>query len=192
MKIFSALYARVMRWSRHPHATWYLAGLSFAESSFFPVPPDVMLAPMSMARPQRAMFLALLTTLASTAGGVLGYLIGMLAFDAIEPLLHELGYFQNYLQVREWFTEWGVWVVFVAGFSPIPYKVFTITAGVVGMVFLPFVLASMVGRGSRFFLVAALMGWGGEAMEKRLQQWVDVLGWLTVLAVVIIVAIVKL
>jgi membrane protein YqaA with SNARE-associated domain len=192
MKIFSALYTRVMRWARHPYATWYLFGLSFAESSFFPVPPDVMLAPMSMARPKRAMFLALLTTLGSTLGGVAGYLIGMLAFDAIEPLLHQWGYFDGYLQARQWFTEWGFWVVFVAGFSPIPYKVFTITAGVISMAFLPFVLASMVGRGARFFLVAALMAWGGEAMEQRLHKWVDWVGWLTLLAVVIIVVIVKL
>ena len=192
MKIFSALYTRVMRWARHPYATWYLFGLSFAESSFFPVPPDVMLAPMSMARPKRAMFLALLTTLGSTLGGVAGYLIGMLAFDAIEPLLHQWGYFDGYLQARQWFAEWGFWVVFVAGFSPIPYKVFTITAGVISMAFLPFVLASMVGRGARFFLVAALMAWGGEAMEQRLHKWVDWVGWLTLLAVVIIVVIVKL
>ena len=192
MKIFSALYTRVMRWARHPYATWYLFGLSFAESSFFPVPPDVMLAPMSMARPKRAMFLALLTTLGSTLGGVAGYLIGMLAFDAIEPLLHQWGYFDGYLQARQWFAEWGFWVVFVAGFSPIPYKVFTVTAGVISMAFLPFVLASMVGRGARFFLVAALMAWGGEAMEQRLHRWVDWVGWLTLLAVVIIVVIVKL
>lgn len=191
MQIFSALYERVMRWARHPHATWYLAGLSFAESSFFPVPPDVMLAPMSMARPQRAVFLAALTTLASVVGGVAGYLIGMLAFDMIEPLLHQWGYFDEYLLAKQWFADWGFWAILAAGFSPIPYKVFTITAGVIGMVFLPFVLASAVGRGGRFFLVALLMAWGGKGMEDRLRQWVDWLGWLTVVAVIIIVMIMK-
>lgn len=187
MKIFTILYDRVMGWVRHPHASWYLAGLSFAESSFFPVPPDVMLAPMSMARPTRAMHLALLTTVASVMGGILGYLIGMLAFDLVEPLLHQYGYWEKYLRAREWFETWGFWAIFVAGFSPIPYKVFTITAGVIGMSFLPFVLASLIGRGGRFFLVAALMAWGGEAMEAKLRQWVDWIGWLTVAAVVIIV-----
>jgi len=192
MRIFSRLYEHVMRWARHPHATWYLAGLSFAESSFFPVPPDVMLAPMSMANPRRALFLALITTLASAVGGMAGYLIGMLAFDFVEPLLHQWGYFDQYLRAREWFGEWGFWAVLVAGFSPIPYKVFTITAGVIGMAFLPFVLASIVGRGARFILVALLMAWGGVAMEARLHQWVDRLGWLTVALVVIIVAAVKM
>ncbi len=188
MKLFTILYDKVMRWARHPHAGWYLAGLSFAESSFFPVPPDVMLAPMSMARPQRAWRLALLTTLASVAGGALGYLIGWLAFDAIAPFLHDWGYWGAYQQARSWFDAWGFWAIFVAGFSPIPYKVFTITAGVVSMPFLPFVIASFIGRGARFLLVALLMAWGGETMEQRLRRWVDWIGWLTLLTVVIIVA----
>ena len=119
MKIFSALYDRVLGWSRHPHAPWYLGGLSFAESSFFPVPPDVMLAPMSLAQPQRAWRFALLTTVASSLGGVLGYLIGVFAFELVEPWLHQAGYWPAYLQVNEWFSTWGFWAIFLAGFSPI-------------------------------------------------------------------------
>jgi len=189
MRLFSPLYLRAMRWARHPHAPWYLGGLSFAESSFFPVPPDVMLAPMSLAQPAKAWRFALLTTLTSVAGGVLGYLIGWLAFDLIEPLLHQANYHGKYLEARAWFDAWGFWAIFLAGFSPIPYKVFTITAGVVSMALLPFVLASVIGRGARFFLVAGLMAWGGERMEKQLKQWVDILGWLTVVAVVIAVVV---
>jgi len=192
MKIFSPLYERAMRWARHPKAPWYLGGLSFAESSFFPIPPDVMLAPMSLAQPKRALWFATLTTLTSVIGGILGYLIGMLAFDLIEPALQESSYYEKYLQARAWFDEWGFVAIFIAGFSPIPYKVFTITAGVISMAFLPFVLASFVGRGARFYLVALLMAWGGEAMEAKLKHWVDWLGWLTVLLVLIIVAIYKL
>ena len=189
MRLFSPLYDRAMRWARHPHAPWYLGGLSFAESSFFPVPPDVMLAPMSLAQPGRAWHFALLTTVTSVMGGVLGYLIGMLAFDVIEPWLTDAGYHEKYLLAKAWFDRWGFWAVFLAGFSPIPYKVFTITAGVIAMAFLPFVLASIVGRGARFFLVAGLMVLGGKRMEDQLRRWVDWLGWLTAVTVVVIVMI---
>lgn len=189
MRLFSKLYDRVMSWSRHRHAQWYLGGLSFAESSFFPIPPDVMLAPMSMAQPAKAWRFALLTTLASVAGGLLGYLIGMFAFELIQPLVGAGGrYAEAFAQGQEWFHRWGVWAVFLAGFSPIPYKIFTITAGVLSMAVLPFLLASSVGRGARFFLVAALMAWGGEAMEQRLRRYVDTIGWvmLALIALVLI------
>ncbi|CUB05359.1 MAG: DedA family protein [Tepidiphilus sp.] len=185
MKIFSSLFARTMRWSRHPHAPWYLALLSFAESSFFPVPPDVMLAPMAMAAPRRAWALALLTTVASVLGGLFGYAIGYFAFAGIRPWLEGSSYWEPYLQARAWFDAWGAWAVFIAGFSPIPYKVFTIAAGVAQMALLPFTLASLVGRGARFFLVAALMRWGGERMEARLHRIIDRLGWASVAALLL-------
>jgi membrane protein YqaA with SNARE-associated domain len=191
MRLFSALYDRVMRWSRHRHAPRYLAVLSFSESSFFPIPPDVMLAPMVLARPNRAWSLALLTTVASVIGGLLGYVIGLFFFDLVEPLLREAGYYPKYLQAKEWFDQWGFWAVFLAGFSPIPYKVFTITAGVISMALLPFLVASMVGRGARFFLVAALMHWGGEEMEGTLRKYIDRIGWAMVILVVIAILIIK-
>lgn len=171
-----------MMWSRHPRAPWYLGALSFAESSFFPIPPDVMLAPMSLARPAQAMRFALLTTLTSVAGGLFGYLIGALAFDAIEPWLRTSHYWANYQTAVAWFHDWGFWAVFVAGFSPIPYKVFTIASGALSMALLPFTLASLIGRGSRFFMVAALMAWGGSRMEAMLHKYIDRIGWATVLA----------
>lgn len=191
MKIFSSLYAKSMVWARHPRAPWYLGGLSFAESSFFPIPPDVMLAPMSLAQPKRAVWFATLATLTSVAGGIFGYLIGMFAFELVQSLLTEGRYAEPFALAQEWFHEWGFFAIFAAGFSPIPYKVFTITAGVLSMAFLPFVLASFIGRGLRFYLVSLLMAWGGETMEARLHRWVDLLGWLTVAAIVIIVLIYK-
>lgn len=145
-----------------------------------------MLAPMVLARPQRAWHLAGLTTIASVLGGIFGYLIGMFAFEVVEPWLHQAGYWPTYLTTVEWFSKWGFWVVILAGFSPIPYKVFTIAAGTVGMVFVPFVIASVVGRGGRFFLVAGLIWWGGERMDRLLRRYLDRLGWLVaVLAIVI-------
>jgi membrane protein YqaA with SNARE-associated domain len=180
MRVFSALYDRVMGWSRHRHAPWYLVGLSFAESSFFPIPPDVMLAPMSMANPKRGWWFAALTTAASVVGGLFGYLIGVFAFDLIEPLLRDTGHWHQYEQAKQWFDVWGFWAIFIAGFSPIPYKVFTLTAGVVSMTLVPFVLASAVGRGARFFLVAALMAWGGDRMEGLLREYVDRIGWIMI------------
>jgi membrane protein YqaA with SNARE-associated domain len=148
-----------------------------------------MLAPMSLAQPQRAWWFALLTTLASVAGGILGYVIGMFAFDAIEPWLQgNARYWAGYQTAVQWFKEWGVVAVFIAGFSPVPYKVFTIAAGALSMALLPFALASLVGRGSRFFLVAGLMRWGGARMEAELQRYVDRLGWATVALVAVAVA----
>lgn len=185
MRLFSPLYARVMRWARHRHAPYYLAALSFAESSFFPIPPDVMLAPMALARPSAAWRYAALTTVASVLGGIAGYLIGGLAFGMIEPWLHRAGYWDSYSAVHRWFEAWGFWAIFVAGFSPIPYKLFTIAAGVIGMPLFPFVSASVIGRGARFFLVAGLMARGGEPMERALHRYVDRIGWALVALVTV-------
>lgn len=193
MKLFSKLYEKVMIWSRHPHAERYLAGLSFAESSFFPIPPDVMLAPMSLAKTDKAFRFALVTTLASVAGGIMGYGIGYWFIDVIQPLIGDGGRWEHaYTQTQEWFLEWGFWAIFVAGFSPIPYKVFTIGAGAIGMLFIPFVIASAIGRGARFFLVASLMKWGGKEMELKLKQYIDFLGWFIVFIGVIAYIIYKL
>lgn len=184
-RLFSILYQRVMSWSRRPKATRYLATLSFAESSFFPIPPDVMLAPMCLAQPQRAYWLAFVTTVSSVLGGLLGYLMGLWAMDMVLPWLSESRYALAYELARQWFADYGVWAVLLAGFSPIPYKVFTIAAGAASMAVLPFVVASLVGRGGRFFLVAALMKWGGAPMEQWLGRWVDRLGWILVVLVIL-------
>jgi len=183
--MFTKLYDKCMQWSRHRYAAWYLGGLSFAESSFFPIPPDVMLAPMSMARPERAWRYAALTTIASVLGGLLGYLIGYYGFDLIQPWLQDSHYWDKYLAARGWFEEWGFWAILVAGFSPIPYKVFTIAAGTLSMNLPLFVLGSIAGRGGRFFLVSGLMRWGGREMEDKLRTYVERIGWLVVVAAVI-------
>jgi membrane protein YqaA with SNARE-associated domain len=185
LKLFSPLYRKALAWSRHPHAPRYLGAMSFAESSFFPVPPDVMLAPMCLASPARAWYFALLTTLGSVAGGLFGYAIGYFALDAVLPWLEHSRYWSAYQTAVSWFERWGFAAIFIAGFSPIPYKVFTIAAGALSMALLPFALASIVGRGMRFFLVAGLMAWGGARMEALLHRYVDRIGWATVVLVAV-------
>jgi membrane protein YqaA with SNARE-associated domain len=181
MKLFTRLYDAALRWSRHRHAPRYLGALSFAESSFFPIPPDVMLMPMSLARPERALWYASLTTLASVVGGMAGYAIGFFALEWVAPLIEEGGrWAPAYARASAWFDQWGFWAVLIAGFSPVPYKVFTISAGALAMTFVPFVLASAIGRGARFFLVAGLIAWGGPGMERRIRSLVEVAGWFLV------------
>lgn len=186
MKLFTALYDWTLKWAEHKFAPAMLAILTFAESVFFPIPPDILLAPMVLAKPKKAWFLASLTTISSILGGMLGYLLGYLMFEPwIQPLITEFGYQQRFDTAMQWFGEWGVWVVFIAGFSPIPYKLFTVSAGFLQMAFLPFLIASAIGRGMRFFLVAGLIQWGGKTMEKKLRQWIDVLGWGVVFLIII-------
>lgn len=189
--MFRSLYDRVLRWSAHEKAPSYLAALSAAESSFFPIPPDVMLAPMCLARPERAWRFAALCTAASVLGGLLGFLIGQFAFGWIEPLIERWGYRDAFEAAVASFDQYGFWYILLAGFTPIPYKVFTISAGVVGMPLVPFIAGSLAGRGGRFFLVAGLIRLGGEAFAQRLRRYVDLIGWLVLLAAMVAFAVIK-
>ena len=177
MKLFEPLYQLVLDWSGHRHAERYLAALSFAESSFFPIPVDVMLAPMCLAKRPHAWRYAAIAAVFSVLGGLAGYAIGFGAFDLIEPWLAESRYWTAYETSREWFDRYGVWVIFVAGFSPIPYKVFTIAAGVAALNLPVFFIASVIGRGARFFLVAGLVILGGDKLETTLRKYVEWIGW---------------
>ncbi len=175
MKIFASLYERVLGWSRHAHAPRYLATVSFFESFIFPVPVAIMLLPMTLATPKKAYRLAQLTLLFSVLGGIAGYLLGMTAYELLISLLQS--HAAQFETARRWFAEYGVWVVLIAGFSPIPYKIFTITSGALLMPFLPFLIASILGRASQFFLIAFLANRFGPAMEPKIRQYVEWLGW---------------
>ena len=177
-----------MQWAGHKRAPTILSILSFAESSFFPIPPDVMLAPMAMRLPNRAFWFAFLTTLFSVLGGIAGYAIGYFAFDLIAAWLETTKYWDSYINAREWFEQWGVWIIFIAGFSPIPYKLFTITAGVMVQPLLPFIIASFIGRGSRFFLVAGIVKFAGPRIEPMLLKYIERLGWIFVLILAVAIA----
>ena len=165
------LYDWVIGLAGHRHALPALALVSFAESSVFPVPPDVLLLPMVLARPKRAWVVALVCTLASVAGGVAGYAIGALLFEAVgRPILDLYGYAAQFERFSAEYNAYGAWIVFGAGFTPIPYKVFTIASGVTGLDLMVFVLASALSRGARFFLEAALLYFFGEPIRNFVEQ----------------------
>lgn len=176
----------MMQWANHPKAIYYLFGLSFAESSFFPIPPDVMLAPMVLAQRNRAWFYAIGTTIFSVLGGIFGYSIGYFFFKLVYPFIVQFGYANTYEQILQWFQQWGFWVMFFAGFAVIPYKLFTIAAGATSMSLLPFALGSLLGRGGRFFLVTALILIGGPRVEKFIEQHIDRFGWILLLLLITI------
>jgi len=168
-----ALYDWVLRLSAHRRAPVALAGVSFAESSFFPIPPDAMLIPMCLARPDKAYRYALICTIASVLGGILGYLIGYYLFEALaQPVLRAYGYADALIRFQEWYDRWGALVILIKGLTPIPYKIVTIASGAAKFDFLIFLAASIATRGARFFLVAALIRRFGapiqEFIEKRL------------------------
>jgi len=177
MNIFQKLYNKTLRLAGHVKASYYLFVLSVAESSFFPIPPDVMLAPMCLAKPSKVWRFAFIATIGSVLGGILGYLIGKFSFEYIEPYIEKFGYMVAYQNAVNWFYDWGFWAILIAGFSPIPYKVFTIAAGVLNMAFLPFIIGSIIGRGSRFYLVAFLVKLFGDRIDFVLKNYIDKIGW---------------
>lgn len=188
MSLFRWLYDKVLNWSKHRHAPYYLAGVSFVESSVFPIPPDVMLIPMVLSRPLRAWEYALITTIASILGGLLGYAIGYFAFEMLgEPIIQTLNYQEGYSRVVNWFEHYGYLAVFCAGFTPIPYKLFTIAAGASQMPLLPFFIASLFGRGLRFFLVAGVVRQFGKKIEPAIIKYIDLIGWATLAIILILV-----
>ena len=165
------LYARTLEIAAGPHALTALLAVSFAESSFFPLPPDILLIPMILARPRDAWRLAALCTLASVTGGLLGYAIGYFLFDAIgRPLLEFYQAMGRYEALKAGFDQWGIWIIIIKGMTPIPYKLITIASGVAHFDLASFVGASIVSRSLRFFLVAALLWWFGDVAREFIER----------------------
>ncbi|GLP86261.1 YqaA family protein [Tritonibacter mobilis] len=168
-----SLYDRTMALADHPHALWWLAIVAFIESSVFPIPPDVLMIPMILARPSRAWLIALVALLASVAGGLLGYAIGAFFYEGIgQPILEAMGKADKMAEFNERFNDFGFWAVLIAGVTPFPYKVITIMSGWTGMPIMTFVATSLLARALRFFLVAGLLWQFGapvrDFIEKRL------------------------
>ena len=173
------LYDWCIAAAEKPYASWLMGIVAFVESSFFPVPPDAMLIPMSLARPDKAWFYATLCTLTSVAGGVLGYFIGAVLYDSVGLWLMKLyGLTDQVETFRQAYAQWGSWIILIKGVTPIPYKLVTIASGFAGYNIVMFVLLSFVARGMRFFLVAFLLNrYGAQAraiIEERLEFWVTV------------------
>ncbi|MBN8889555.1 MAG: cytochrome B [Rhodospirillales bacterium 70-18] len=169
--MLQSLYRRVLALSASRHAPWWLAAVAFAEASFFPVPPDALLIPMALSRPERAWRLALICTLASVAGGALGYFIGYALFNELaRPLLDAYGYGPAFERFKATYAEWGVWIILIKGVTPIPYKIVTIASGAAGFNFALFMAASAVTRGARFFLVATLLRFYGEPVRDFIDR----------------------
>ncbi len=171
-----SLYNWCVNAAGKPYAAWILGAVSFAESSFFPVPPDIMLIPMSLARPDRAWFFATICTLTSVAGGLLGYFIGAALYDTVGLwLIHLYGYGDKVETFRAGYAQYGALIILLKGFTPIPYKLVTITSGFAGFNIWWFVVLSLITRGARFFVEAFLLNrYGARArgmIEKRLGMW---------------------
>jgi membrane protein YqaA with SNARE-associated domain len=170
------LYERTMQAAVGPRAERALGLVAFAESSFFPVPPDVMIVPMVLARPQAAWRIAAIATVASVVGGLFGYLIGAFLFETVGRWLVDLyGYADEFARFQALYREYGIWIVLIGGLTPFPYKVVTIASGVAGYPLLPFVLGSVATRGARFFVEAALLYRFGPPIRAFIERW---LGWL--------------
>ncbi|MDR2412048.1 MAG: VTT domain-containing protein [Holosporales bacterium] len=170
------LYDWVMSQAQRPHALWVLCAISFAESSFFPIPPDPLLIPIALTQRPRALWYGFLCTLASVLGGALGYYIGYALFEAIGmQILTTYGYVESFQNLVQHFQEWAFWAITLKGLTPIPYKIVTITAGVAHVDFTTFMIASTLARGMRFMAVSGLCWYFGEPVRHFIEKY---LGWL--------------
>jgi membrane protein YqaA with SNARE-associated domain len=183
------LYDWVIHFAHTPHGARALAVLSFAESSFFPVPPDVLLAPLALGAPRKWFQFATVCSIASVFGGILGYCIGAFFWTAVGPWafahLGGIGLTQaNFDKFHAWYDKYDFWIVFTCGFTPLPYKVCTISAGIARINFVGFLIASAVSRSARFFIVAGLMGWKGERVKPIIDKHFN---WLSLAFVVLLI-----
>lgn len=188
MKIFQPFYERAILWARHPRAPALLTFLSFIEAIFFPVPPELMLAPMCVAAPRRGFYYASISLLGSMFGMFVGYAIGYYAIDLAMPLIERMGYGGEFESIKQQAADNGFWLLLIAGFTPVPFKIFTLASGAVGMPLLPFFAGGAIGRGKRVYLVAGAIRLGGEKAEARLRKYIEPIGWGALVLLVVAVA----
>ena len=183
--IFAGLYNRAMRWAEHPKRERYLVGVSIFESFIFPLPTALLMIPMVIATPDKAIRLATITTIMSVFGAAIGYLLGWGAMSVIEPWITQMGWLPKLESARADFVTYGVLAVGIGAFTPAPFKIFTVTAGMLSMSFIPFLLVSLVGRAAHFYMIALLMAWAGPKMEPVVRKYIEWLGWAIIALAVI-------
>jgi len=191
MRLFKSLYEFALRWAVHPHAEYFLAGLSFVEAFIFPVAPEIMLAPMTLARPKLWARYATISLICSLLGSFVGYALGHFAFHLARPLIGDLGWMPKLNEIIAQLHDQSPWKTFgllvLAGFIPIPLKIFTWASGVVGVPIPAFVAGMLVGRGKRVFAVCGAIRIGGERAERALHRWIEWIGWGLVIMIVALI-----
>ena len=175
--IFKHFYERCMSWAEHKHRERYLVGVSVFESFVFPLPTALLMIPMVIATPDKWLRLATITTIMSVLGALVGYFLGYAAISMIEPWVIKMGWWDQLLLAKDEFAIYGVWAVTLGAVTPAPFKLFTITAGILSMSLLPFFMAALLGRALHFYLIAGLMAWAGPKMEPVVRKYIEWLGW---------------
>jgi len=184
-KLARRIYDWTLSLSARPKAAYYLAGISFAESSFFPIPPDILLLPLCLANRKKAFRMAFICTITSVLGGMFGYAIGVFAFNELaQPILEFYGAMEQYSKIEQWYQAYGEVLVLLAGLTPIPYKVFTISSGAFGFNFFSFILYSTISRGLRFYLEAFIIYKFGEPAQKFIDKHFNWLCWVAAILLV--------
>ncbi|OUV03617.1 MAG: hypothetical protein CBC42_03985 [Betaproteobacteria bacterium TMED82] len=184
--MFSKIYQTFLGWAQKKQASFYLSLVSFTEAFVFPLPPDILLIPMCLGNPKRSIFFSILTTVFSVLGGCVGYLIGIFLFDSFSKEILSFVGQKNLIDVKKSINEWGVFAILISAFTPLPYKVFCIGAGLGKLSFLQFFLGSVIGRGLRFLLIGLVIYIGGVRIEKYLRSSIEYLGWLILLIIFLI------
>jgi len=186
MRPFYTLYNKILEWSSSRFAIIWLSTISFLESSILPYPiQDILLASMSLKSRNRAYYFAIICSLSSVLGAIAGYYIGVYAINLIMPLLNTMNYLPELNKAEYYFNTYGIWIILIAGFSPIPYKLFTISAGMMSMPLLPFVIFSLIARSARYLLIAFLVRKFGKHADAWLNKYIDRLGYALIVIVVL-------
>ena len=183
--MFQRLYKKCLNLAGHKNSNFYLGLISFIESSFFPIPPDIILIPMIIAKRTKAFIYAFICTISSVLGGLFGYLIGFALFNSIGIALINLYGMTEYItNLKEYYNNYGIWFVLIAGFTPIPFKIITITSGLFQLNLIIFILCSLIARGCRFYLISGLLYLFGETIKKFIDRYFN---FLTILFVILLI-----